>query len=156
MLAPWLAGTAVLTGIRGFYVDTAFQLAHRTTPLIWTTLLAVIANIVLDYYLIPVFGQLGAAIGSLSAVVVSLIAAAVVSRSVYRLPLPLGEATKVLACAAIMFVVLYAVRNFSGFAALAWQIPLGMAVYAGCLFILNVLGVRERIAPRFLLGANKV
>jgi O-antigen/teichoic acid export membrane protein len=156
LLAPWLAGTAVLTGVRGFYVDTAFQLAHRTTPLIWTTLLAVIANILLDYYLIPVYGQLGAAIGSLSAVVVSLIAAAVVSRSVYRLPLPLGEATKVLACAAIMFVVLYAVRNFSGFAALAWQIPLGMAVYAGCLFILNVLGVRERIAPRFLFGANKV
>ena len=154
LLAPWLATTAVLTGIRAFYVDTSFQLARQTTPLIWTTLLAVLANIVLDYFLIPLFGQLGAAIGSLSAVVISLIAAVFASRSVYRLPLPLGETMKVIVCTVTMFVALYAVRNFSGATALVWQIPLGITVYGACIFVLNLQGVREQIAPRFVSSRN--
>src|SRR5262249_55180734 len=130
------------TGIRAFYVDTAFQLAHRTAPLIWTTLLAVLANIGLDYFLIPLFGQLGAAIGSLNAVAISLIAAAFVSRSVYRLPLPVDETMEGMLNSVTMVVMLCEVRRLDVAAGLEWQLPLGLVVYDPCIFIRNVLGVR--------------
>ena len=66
-LAPWLAAGAVLSSVRAFYVDFAFQLGRRTSPLIWTTLAAVCINVVLDLLLIPRFGLVGAAAGSLCA-----------------------------------------------------------------------------------------
>lgn len=63
-LAPWLRLAAIFANLRAFYVDTAFQLARYNSPLIWTTLATLAANIVLDVWLIPPLGERGAAIGS--------------------------------------------------------------------------------------------
>jgi O-antigen/teichoic acid export membrane protein len=58
-LAPWLAGSAVLSSMRGFYVDTAFQLAHKVSALTWINLLAILVNVALDFWLIPTTGDIG-------------------------------------------------------------------------------------------------
>lgn len=152
LLAPWLAAAAVVSTMRAFYFDIAFQLGHKTSPLIWTMLIAVAVNVVLDFLLIPNFGEVGAAMGSLGALFVSLIVAAIAGRHIYRLPIPFADAAKIIASALLMFLVLRQSLEFKGPLALACQIGSGMVVYLGGVLALNVLDGRswllERL-PRF-------
>ena len=143
LLAPWLSVAAVLAGIRAFYFDIAFQLAHRTSALIWTMLVPLAVNIALDIWLIPVLNELGAALGSFGALMVSLIVAAIVSRRVFRLPIPFVDSAKILASAGVMFSVLHELTRFSGTLALAGQIVAGSVIYLSGIIIFDVSGVRK-------------
>ncbi len=143
-LAPWLALAAAISSVRAFYVDIAFQLGQRTSPLIWTSLLAVVVNVVVDYWLIPRMGQVGAAIGSCTAVSISFVVAAIASRRVFRLPLPLGDIIKICASAMIMLMVLSRLWNHTGFLALVLQVGVGAVVYYIAIISFNVMSVRRR------------
>ncbi len=149
LLAPWLSTAAVLSSIRAFYVDTAFQLAHYNSPLIWTTLIALVVNVALDLWLIPILGERGAAIGTCSAAFVGLVVTAAASVRVFRLPLPLGDSAKVLASTLLMFSILHELTRYSGVAALAGQIAAGALVYAGGIIAFNVQSMRDRLNQRF-------
>jgi O-antigen/teichoic acid export membrane protein len=148
-LAPWLAGSAVLSSIRGFYVDTAFQLAHRVSALTWINLIAIAVNLVLDFWLIPMAGELGAAMSSFAAVLVSLVVASVWSRRIFRLSVPYAGATKIVASTVLMFLILRSLTGFFGVPALVGQFTIGLAAYLSALFAFNVLGVRHHLLERF-------
>jgi O-antigen/teichoic acid export membrane protein len=143
LLSPWLSATAVLVSVRAFYVDTAFQLAHRTLPLVWTTLLMIAANISLDLWLIPLYNEVGAAIGSCGASFAGVVVGALVSRGVYPLPLRVLDPAKIIASTGVMVVVLHELARFSGVLALAGQIAAGSLVYAGAVAVFDVLGARS-------------
>lgn len=147
-LAPWAAAAAVFATLRAFYVDIAFQLANRTAPLIWVMLVTVSVNVVLDLWLIPTEGELGAAIGSCCALFVGLVVTAIASISVYRLPLPLADAAKITASVVVMFAVLRQLSGFTGTAALIGQIGIGSLVYACGLLAGDVLGLRNWLRRR--------
>jgi O-antigen/teichoic acid export membrane protein len=144
-LTPWLSATAVLLSIRAYYIDIAFQLGQRTSPLIWTSLVAVIVNVAMDYWLIPTAGPLGAAIGSFCALVVSSIVATIASRRVFRLPFPFGDSVKIAVVTGMMFLVLRELSAFRGAVALGCQIAIGVIVYAVGIMAFNVLGVRYQL-----------
>jgi O-antigen/teichoic acid export membrane protein len=148
-LAPWLSAAAVVATIRAFYIDTAFQLANRTLLLVLFTSLALVVNLTLNMWLIPSLGVLGAAIASFSALLSSSVVAAIYSRSVFPLPLPIIDTAKVLASTGAMFLVVRQLELWSGPWALLWQIMTGCAVYASLFIILNVLNVRGSIIRRF-------
>jgi O-antigen/teichoic acid export membrane protein len=148
-LAPWLAGTGVLSSMRGFYVDTAFQLAHRVSALTWINLIAIAVNLILDFWLIPTAGELGAAISSFLAILVSLVVASVWSRRIFRLSIPYAGAAKIVASTALMFLILRSLTGFFGVPALAGQLAIGLAVYLAAVIAFNVLGVRHHLLERF-------
>ncbi len=150
-LAPWLSATAVVGTIRAHYIDAAFQLAHRTLLLALFTVLALVVNLTLDIWLIPPLGVLGAAIGSFFALLSSSVVAAICSRFVFPLPLPMIDTAKVLVSTGVMFLVVHQLASWSGPWALLCQITVGGTVYTALVVILNVLNVREWIIQRFLL-----
>ncbi len=147
-LAPWLSATAVVTAIRNFYIDTSFQLAHRNTPLLAIAIFAVALNVALDMWLIPPLGVLGAAICNFVAVLSSSIVAAIVSRFVFPLPLPVLDTTKVVASAGVMFLVVHRLSAGSGPWALACQIVAGCIVYSCLVIVFNILNVRGWMGGR--------
>jgi O-antigen/teichoic acid export membrane protein len=149
LLAPWLSAGAIMASMRSFYVDIAFQLGHRTLPLTWISALAIGINIAMDYWLIPPMGQLGAAISSFCALTVSLAVAAIASRPVYRLPLPVADLLKITVSAAAMFGALRLVGGYTGTFALACQIAGGFVIYSGGIVLFNTMGVRERLRLRY-------
>jgi len=149
VLAPWLSVATIFSSVRAFYVDTAFQLAHHNSPLIWTMSITVAVNVVLDVLLIPNLGELGAAIGSCCALFLGLVVAAVASRGVFRLPIPFGDAIKIVTSSAAMFVVISHLAEYTGAVALALQIGVGALVYVGGIIAFNVQGVRGWAIPRF-------
>jgi len=150
-LAPWLAAAAVVATIRAFYIDTAFQLANRTLLLALFTLLALVVNVALNIWLIPSFGVLGAAIASFFALLSSSIVAAIFSRLVFPLPLPIIDTAKVLASTGVMFLVVRQLALWSGPWALLLQVTVGCGVYTSLVIMLNVLNVRGWIIQRFPL-----
>jgi O-antigen/teichoic acid export membrane protein len=145
LLAPWLAPAAVFASIRVFYVDVAFQLAHKTSPLVWIMSATVAINVGLDLWLIPKLGVQGAAIGGSCALLAGLVIGAIASRSVFRLPIPVIDIAKVVASAGIMFIALHELTRYSGFLALACQIGVGSMVYGAGLIAFNLLGIRNRL-----------
>lgn len=151
LLTPLLSGVAMLSGIRAFYVDTAFQLAHKTVPLIATTAFGLTVNIALDLWLIPQMAELGAAIASFTASLSCFVLATFLSRRFFPLPLPFFDALKIMFSAALMFWFLRELDHGSGSLALVLQIIAGTGVYLGGLIVLKVSGVREVVAE-FLAG----
>ena len=99
LLAPWLSASAVLGAVRAFYLDVAFQLAEKTSYLIWTTGTACVVNIGLDFLLIPIYGELGAAVAIFVGSLVGFAVMVLASAKVYRLPFPGGEIVRILVAA---------------------------------------------------------
>jgi O-antigen/teichoic acid export membrane protein len=143
LLTPWLSAVAVLSSIRSFYVETAFQLAHKTLPLVWAMLFTVVVNVGFNLWLIPTYHELGAAMGSCGASVIGFVVVAFASRSVYHLPIPVLDSAKVLASTGIMVLVLLESARFSGVLALAGQLTAGMLVYAASVVAFDILGARN-------------
>ena len=150
-LAPWLSAAAVVATIRAFYIDTAFQLANRTLLLAIFTSLALVVNLALNIWLIPSLGVLGAAIASFFALLSSSVVAAIYSRFVFPLPLPIIDTAKVLASTGVMFLLIRQLALWPGPWALLLQVIVGCAVYTSLVIILNVLNVRGWIVQRFAL-----
>jgi O-antigen/teichoic acid export membrane protein len=150
-LAPWLSAAAVVGTIRAYYIDAAFQLANRTLLLALFTVLALVVNLTLNIWLIPEFGVLGAAMASFFALLSSSAVAAICSRFVFPLPLPVIDTAKVLASTGVMFLLVRQLASWSGPWGLLCQITLGCAVYPTLILILNVLNIRGWIIQRFPL-----
>jgi O-antigen/teichoic acid export membrane protein len=147
-LAPWLSAAAVVATTRSFYIDTAFQLANRTLVLLLFTVLALAVNVTLDFWLIPSWGVLGAAMGSFFALLSSSVLAAIYIQFVFPLPLPIVETSKVLVSTGVMFFTVQELATWSGPLALACQIAAGALVYATLILGFNVLNARGWVIER--------
>jgi O-antigen/teichoic acid export membrane protein len=150
-LAPWLCLASAIWNVRAYYFDSAFHLARNTRPLITVMAVTLVANITVDFWLIPWKAELGTAIGSCIALGAGFVVAVVASRKVYNLPLPIKEAAKVVAGSAIMFFALQTVASARGVGALLVQLALGSLVYVTSIVALDVLHSRQWLV-RHLTG----
>jgi O-antigen/teichoic acid export membrane protein len=148
VLTPWLAGTAVISSIRSYYVDYAFQFGGKTSYLALTHAAVAVLNLGLNLVLIPLRGELGAAMAQLFAVAPSLVLAVVLSRRAFVVPLPLKVSGQVILASGFMAAALLAVANLHGVAGLVAQVAVGAVVYAAALIALNFMGIRSQIRQR--------
>jgi O-antigen/teichoic acid export membrane protein len=142
-LAPWLCVASAIWTVRAYYFDSAFHLARNTRPLIMVMSVTLAANVALDFWLIPWKGELGAAIGSCTALSAGFVVAVIASRKVYKLPLPIKETAKVAIASTIMYLALQPVANSHGVAALLAQLTIGSVVYLASIVALDVLHSRQ-------------
>lgn len=144
-LLPWIAFGALLSGIRGFHYDMAFQLGNRTINQAWVLAGAAIVNLGLNVWLIPVFGIFGAAYATVASYGVALILSIVLGRNVLRVPiLPTGW-YKVIFSTLIMFFVLYFVHVEGLIKSLSVRLSVGVVVYFSGAFVTNLLEVRRHV-----------
>lgn len=142
-LTPLLAAAAVISGIRGNFVDHSFQLTSATWHYMGISADMTIVNIAALLLLVPHYGYMGAGAACLLTAVVGLVHALVASRRVYRIPFPMREVGKVMAAALAMSLALGLVAQFRGAAALLGQIGGGLFVYGIVACGLNLLNVRH-------------
>lgn len=98
---PWVAASAAVAGLKAFHFDIAFHLMRQSRWLVITTSLAALANVALNFLLIPSYGIVGAAWATLAAFAVACIASALLGRKIFPMPpvLPLIiKATIVAGC----------------------------------------------------------
>jgi O-antigen/teichoic acid export membrane protein len=72
LLMPWIAVAAALNGLRSTLFEVPFHLAAKTKSLVWIGGIAALANLLLNFLLIPKHGLLGAAIATVAAFAVSV------------------------------------------------------------------------------------
>ncbi len=134
---PWIAGAALVGGLKAFYFDLAFQLGRHTIGQFRIVMLAGGVNVALNLAWIPAHGLVGAARATLVAYLVGLLLSAWLGRAHFRLPVPIAPGVRIAAAVALMTAALGTVRHHQGVAALLGQVLLGCTCYAIALWFLN-------------------
>ncbi|MCS3677798.1 O-antigen/teichoic acid export membrane protein [Salinibacter ruber] len=150
-LLPWISVGALLSGIRAYHYDLAFQLGNRTVNQVWVLGGAAVANLGLNLWLIPAFGVLGAAYATTASYAIALALSIVFGRYVLRVPMVPEGWAKVAASTFVMVAVLYIVELEGALLSLVVNIGVGGAVYLAGAYVTDLLGARqaaEKVARR--------
>jgi hypothetical protein len=147
---PIVALGTFLAGYKAYYLDTAFQFAHRTIYQVWIVLIAAVANVALNLMVMKYtrLGIIGAAGASVIAYLISMILTAFYGRRHFALPFPSADFLQVAAASAVMALALCLLRDYRGAVALTTQIVTGGAIYAAILFAFNFQNLRTAIVQR--------
>lgn len=105
MILPWIALAGAAAGIKAYHFDLAFQLGMASHWLVFNGVLAAVANIGLNLFLIPQFGILGAAWATLGAFVIALASSLVLGMRLFQMPPVLGLFWRAIFVAAAVGVV---------------------------------------------------
>jgi len=149
-IIPIIAFGTFLAGYKAYYLDTAFQFAHRTIYQVWIVLIAAIVNVALNLLVMryTALGIIGAAGASVIAYVISMALTAYYGRRHFALPFPVRDFLQVLVASGTMALALCLIRDYRGTIALATQIATGTTVYSAILFAFNFQDVRTVIVQR--------
>lgn len=148
-IMPLIAIAILLGCLKLYFFDLGFQLGHDTLRQVWPTMVAALANIVLNVLWIPAYGLQGAAYATIIAFAIGLIMSAVMVRRVCAMPMPLLDVAKVVAAGLIMAGVLVAFSDWRGMVAWFMQLSMGVLAYGAALIGLDVARIRPRLAQIF-------
>lgn len=144
-IMPLIAFAGVLNGMISYYAHRAFMLSGKTDMFVWGMVPPVILNIGLNFYLIPIYGLMGAVYATLAAYSLGLIISLALGRRYYPLPLPLRALLEVgFACIAMAAIVktLNLPQDMHGFLSLLIKAGVGGAAYLAICFFLNAANCR--------------
>ena len=149
-LIPWIALGSLLAGIKAYYFDLSFQLGRHTIGQVWVALAAAIANVILNLLWIPRFGIIGAAYATVTAYALGLFLSYILGRSIFKLPLPVGDVAKIAVATLGMTLALVPVVSLRGVWILAGQVAWGAVVFGILLWLFDVGGIRFVISKQLM------
>ena len=145
-LLPWIAGGALLSGIRAYHYDLAFQLANRTVSQVWVLGGAAVANIGLNLWLIPISGVLGAAYATIASYAIALALSIVFGRKVLRVPMVPEGLYKASISTFIMALAVYIVDVEGVLLSLTLSIVVGGTAYLVGAYVTDLSGAQRETA----------
>lgn len=148
-LLPLVVLAALLSGLKAFHFDLAFQLGRWTAGQVWVVGVAALVNLLLNLWWLPIFGLRGAAYATVVAYLVGMVMSAVLGRRVFRVPFPWSETVRIMFAAGVMAVAVEWLRNELSRGVLLKQIAVGVMVYIVIFVILDVARSRRWLLARF-------
>ena len=146
MIIPWVSVTALIAGIKAFYLDLSFQLGHRTQGQVYIMLICALINVAINVILIPVLGLKGALIGSALSYIVGFMLSLIYGRRIFRLPpAPSGDTSKICLATFCMAASLMPIIQYRGKTALVMQLFTGICVYICSCVLLDVINLRKKL-----------
>lgn len=155
-VTPWIAASALFSGLTTYYFHQAFTLGRRTGMLIAVMAIPALANLALNLLLIPIYGLDGALWATLASYALGLAASLALGRRVLPLPVPWTSLAQAAFASAIMAVAVIFTPALGGLAELLLKAGVGAAVYLGLVLAIDAGGLRSRGLPlirRFGRGA---
>ena len=152
-ITPWIALSALLSGLTTYYFHQAFTLGRRTGLLLAAMAVPALANIGLNLLLIPAFGVMGAAWATAASFALGLLASIAIGRRVLVMPVPWETLARCGLATAVMALVVTALPAPGGLFELILDASVGGLVYAVVALTLNAAGVRD-VAGRLLATAR--
>lgn len=150
-ITPWIALSALLSGLQAYYFGQAFTLGRRTGRLLGAMIIPAASNIGLNLLLIPPYGVQGAAWATAASFAIGVIAFVVLGRRVLVLPFPWEALVRCGLATATMAAVVWMLPPLGGLTELILDASIGATVYAAVALTLNAAGARD-LAVR-LIGA---
>ena len=149
-LIPWVAAGTFISSIKAHYVDHAFTLARKNHFLLYALIPTALVSVGLNFLLVPRYGILGAAYASVISYTLSLVLTWILTRRVFPMPIPWGDATKITVAVMLMAATLETLPAMQPMQSLAAKSFFGAIVYAAALVVLNMQGIRKKLAVRGL------
>ena len=132
---PLLTCAVWFSALRSHYADLAFHLQRKTWPIFLILLAAIALNTMFNFFLIPSFGEIGAAWATVLSYAFALGLSLWVGHRMRPLPINFGQAMRVLSAGAIMALFLgFFARSESFFMLTAYAVA-GVFVYSFTLFL---------------------
>lgn len=144
-LLPWIAFGALLSGIRGYYYDLAFQLGNKTINQVWVLGGAAAVNLGLNLWMIPTFGVFGAAYATVVSYAVALALSIALGRTVLRVPILPAGWFKIIFSTLLMALALHLVDVDGRLKSLVASVGIGVSVYFIGAFLTDLLETREHV-----------
>jgi len=154
-LMPWFAIAAFLSSLRAYYFDLAFYLGKNTHAMVIIMTGTALANIVLNYWLIPIFDVNGAVYASVFSYGISVVFTIVIGRRIFQLPLVKKEFIQIFITTMIMGVILKIVPENGEITRLIIALILGGAYYFGSMVIFNIADSREHVKRIFAIWIQR-
>ena len=136
-LLPVIAVAVLLSGLKAYYFDLAFQLGEHPRGQLQILVLAAGLNLMLNGVLIPRQGMQGAALATLITFGVALLLSAVRGRRHFPLVFPLADLGRMMLAVGVMVAVLVPLYDTRGAGWLLLQVLGGAAVYGVVLLLVS-------------------
>lgn len=142
-VTPWIALSALLSGLCSYYFGQAFVLSRRTGRLLLTVGIPALANVILNLILIPRFGVLGAAWSTAASFGIGLVASIALGRGPLAMPIPWDTLVRCAIACGIMALAVRPLPVLGGLAELIMDATVGALVYTVAVTVMNAAGVRD-------------
>ncbi len=146
ILIPILCVSALFRGLSTHFIDHIFHLSTRLGLAVWLYGPAAAVNIILNLFLVPRYGAVGAAWAGVVAQSAAFAAGLLVGRRVYPVRFPITEVIRVMCATLIMAVALAYVTFPLTWVGMLMAVALGAAVFGAAAFALD-LGHMRTMAP---------
>ncbi len=141
-VTPWIAASALLSGLTTYYFSQAFTLARRTGRLLLAMAIPAAVNIGLNLVLIPRFGLEGALAATVASYALGLLMSVGLGRGPMALPIPWGTLAQTMFATLIMAIVVGRLPALGGLVELALKASVGGATYGGLVIAMDAGGLR--------------
>jgi O-antigen/teichoic acid export membrane protein len=145
LLLPWITIALLLLGLQVFYFDLAFQLGDYTIGIVKIGIFIALANLALNYWLIPLMGIQGAAVATISSFGLGSVLSFVFGRQYFTLPFPILDFVKIVIATLLMGLSLWGLKDFQGWGWLLVQLLVGGISYAFAVIALNLMNSRSSL-----------
>jgi len=142
-VTPWIALSALLSGMTSYYLGQAFVLGRRTDRLLLTLCIPAASNVMLNLILVPRMGVLGAALATTASFAIGTLASIGMGRSVVAMPIPWTTMARCALASGAMAGAVVLLPASGGVPELALKAATGVVVYAAVALVLNAAGVRD-------------
>ncbi|HVY32912.1 MAG TPA: lipopolysaccharide biosynthesis protein, partial [Caulobacteraceae bacterium] len=154
-ITPLVTVGALLAGLNNYYFLLSFTLAKKTRLLIIAMAIPAVANIALNWLLIPRLGLVGAAGAYLASFVLGVLVAWALGFKARRMPTPLLELSKIAGAAVVMTALLGLIPPLGVAVDLLVKPALGLLIYSALAYGLDLGGARgfaDKALGRMPLG----
>jgi O-antigen/teichoic acid export membrane protein len=143
-VTPWIAVSALFSGLTTYYLHTAFTLGRKTRLLLAAMVIPAVLNLALTIVLIPRFGIAGAMWATVASYAIGALCSYALGRLAMPLPLPWAALAKATLAAAGMALAVWLTPAFGGFVELVAKAAIGALVYGALALALDISGARSR------------
>lgn len=155
MILPIISFAMLFQGLKAYYTDNSYQLGRTTYKQAFPVITGIIMNVLLNLFLIPKLGLLGASLSSLIAYCSSFLTNWFVAKKIFYLPFPVVETLKIVVASSVMASVLVLLQNQTGLLSLIFQVSVGIIVYGVTFILLNIMKLRTILLRKVLSDKEK-
>lgn len=144
-IMPWIALSGLINGFVLHYLSEAFALARRTDLRAWLMAVPAIANLGLNWLLLPWIGLMGAVYATVACYALALLLLAAVGRRLVPLAWPWTDFTKIAAACSAMALVVMALPAPGGMLELLVKSVVGAVVYVAAALAFDAAEARSTL-----------
>ena len=142
-LLPWISVAIFIFVTKAFIFDLVFHLTKKTRIVAWMAATAALLNIMLNFWLIPKYGYMGAVYATVSSYTIGLILSIILGRPLFVFSTPFLPLVKIITAVSVMVLFLLLLRDYEGWGWLILQSILGGVIYLIMALLLNITDSRK-------------